>query len=187
VDEAFLLDINRIATEANSRWVIRALYKLRGEWKLTLGQWQEAAVQFEEHIRMTREVNLDASWSEARLVLTHVKLGHLAGSLESADRISATANPPHAALAELYLVLGEPEKTRRSALAGYMEAWGDGEPYVDFQTLRQCRRVLQAIGEPEPQLKSFDPTGVKPFAFEAKLAAYLDKKREENSSLENAV
>jgi hypothetical protein len=41
-------------------------------------------------------------------------------------------------------------------------------------------RCSKPRGDPEPQLKPFDPASLKPFAFEDKLAAYPDKKVEES-------
>ncbi len=186
LDEAFLVNIGETAKNANSRWVIRALYWLRGEWKLSLSEWGEAAAQFEEHIRMTREVNLDPSWSEARLAFAHVKLGQHQGALLLADRLSKICDPPHAALAELYLALDEQEKAGKAALAGYTEAWGDGAPFVAFRPLQQCRKVFHALGGSEPQLRPFDPASVKPFAFEEKLIAYVNKKEEKNRAFRPA-
>lgn len=179
VDDALLSKIDELAKEGNSRGIIRSVAWLRGEWNLALGNWGKAAEFFDEHIRMTREVNLVASWEEARLALAQLKLGESHPFSDTADRIASVDDPPHAALAELYLALGEFEKARKCVYAAYVEAWSAGPPYVCWRTLEQCRRIYEALGDPEPKLPHFDPKTVQPFSFEAKLSAYLEKKAEE--------
>ena len=60
VDEDLLLKIDQLAATANSRFVIRAMSWLRGEWHLSSGEWAKAASFFEENVKLTREVNMDS-------------------------------------------------------------------------------------------------------------------------------
>jgi hypothetical protein len=179
VDTDLHAKIDRIAQDANSRFVIRAMCWLRGEWNLEMGEWERAGACFEEEIRMAREVNIDSSSAEVRLAFTHVKSGQSHGVEELAERISAMDDPPYASLAELYLALGNCAKARNQVRAGYIEAWGAGSPWVCWRTLRQCRAIYKALGDPEPQLPPFDPSKIESYAFEAPLRTYLQKKAEE--------
>jgi tetratricopeptide (TPR) repeat protein len=179
VEEGLLSKIDQLAIGGNSRWVIRAMSWLRGEWHLSRSELGKAAKCYEEYIRLTREANMDAYWAEARQALAQLKLGESHSFRELADRISAVDDPPNAALAELYLALGEHEKARRYVQAGYVEAWSAGPPYVCWRTLQHCRRIFEALGDPEPQLVPFDDRNAQPFSFEAKLSAYLQKKEQE--------
>lgn len=179
LDHGDLSEVERLAREGNSRGLIRQLLWLRGEWHFSRGEWQEAATDFEEHVKMTREVNLIPSWSEARLALAQVKMGHSIPLHELTHRLSTAKDPPYLPLAELYLAVGENENARRQAHAAYKKAWGVGAPYVDWKTLQQARTVFAALGDPEPQLPAFDSTDQKPLAFESKLRAYLEKKASE--------
>jgi hypothetical protein len=66
------------------------------------------------------------------------------------------------------------------ALAGYKWAWADGPPYYHHWDLQRCCAVLQALGEPEPQLPHFDPAKVEPIPYEPdvrRLLAEHAKKR----------
>jgi tetratricopeptide (TPR) repeat protein len=177
MDQAVLADAENIATRGNNRPRIRAIHWLRGEWHLALGQWAEAASAFEEDIRMTREVNLSAAKTEPRLALAQVRLSRKHDARETADRLAELEEPPNWELAELYLALGDLEKARQYVLPAYKEAWADGEPYADWWPLQRCREVLQALGEPEPQLPKFDPANFPPIPYEVKVLEYIEKKK----------
>jgi hypothetical protein len=172
--------IDRLAKDANSRFVIRAMCWLRGEWNLERGDWERAGEYFEEELRMLREVNMDSSHAEVRLALTQLITKGSDGIEEIANRIAALDDPPYASLAELYLALGDCENARKQAHVGYVEAWGVGMPWICWRTLRQCRAIFKALGDAEPQLPPFDPGKLRAYAFEAPLRAYLQTKVEEN-------
>jgi len=179
LDHGTLSPVEGLAREGNSRGLIRSLLWLRGEWHLSRGGWQEAATDFEEHVKMTREVNLIPSWSEARLALVQLKLGLSNQFDELTNRLSTVKDPPDLALADLCLALGDDENAKKQAHAAYRKAWGGGAPYVDWKTLQQTRTVFAALDEPEPQLPAFNSTDQKPLAFGSKLRAYLEKKASE--------
>jgi hypothetical protein len=129
---------------------------------------------------MTREVNLTAPSSEARLALAQAKLGRTQSAREAADRLSQLEDPPHLNLAELYTILNDLEATRRHIQPAYKKAWADGEPYSFWWELQRCRKVLQTLGDPEPQLPKFDPANFPPLPYETKVREYIEKKRAEN-------
>lgn len=176
LDEATMGEAESLAEKGNNRQHIRALHWLRGEWQLSLGHWDEAVSAFEEEIRMMREVNLSTAESEARLAFARAKMGQTQVAREEAERLSElrTAN---LALSELYLATGDLEKARRYVRSAYEWAWGDGEPYANWWHLQRCREVLQALGEPEPQLPKFDPANFLPLPYEAKVLEYIERLR----------
>ena len=179
LSEAFLESAERIAIEGNNRFSMRELCALRGEWKLSLGESAEAADAFEEYIRMTREADIDASREEALLAIAQSGMGRTDQAREAAERLSALGNPPHVVLAEVFLALGDVEKARHRVIPGYDAAWGEGAPYVHWWDLQRCRKVLAALGDPEPVLAPFDPSTIKPFSWDPKLREYLEKVRKE--------
>jgi hypothetical protein len=128
---------------------------------------------------MSREVNLSCSSAEALLALAHAKLGRTQAARESAERQAGLEDPPNLELAELYLALGDAAGARRHILPAYKQAWADGEPYADWWPLQRCRKVLQALGDPEPQLPKFDPANYPPLPYEAKVLEYIAKKNAE--------
>jgi tetratricopeptide (TPR) repeat protein len=177
LDEATLAEAEDVAKKGNNRLQIRNLHWLRGEWQHSLGHWDEAANSFEEEIRMIWEINLSAANSEARLALAQAKMGRTQVAREEAERLSELENPPNLDLAELFLALGDLEKARRYILPAYKRAWADGEPYSLWCLLQRCRKVLQALGEPEPQLPKFDPANFPPLPYEAKVLEYIERLR----------
>jgi tetratricopeptide (TPR) repeat protein len=176
LDDATLINAEKIAIQGNNRSRIRDLYSLRGEWHLSLGQWTEAATALEEGIRMTREVSLSAADSEARLAFAQAKLGRIQSARQEAERLFELEAPPYMSLAELNLVVGNLEKARLQVLPAYEKAWADGEPYVNWWHLQRCRRVLQALGDPEPQLPKFDAANFGPLPYEGRVLEYIKRK-----------
>lgn len=176
LDEATMGDAESLAEKGNNRQHIRALHWLRGEWQLSLGHWDEAVSAFEDEIQMMREINLSTTEPEARLAFARAKMGQTLVAREEAERLSELS-APNLALSELYLALGDLEKARRYVLSAYEWAWGDGEPYSNWWHLQRCRKVLQALGEPEPQLPRLDPANFPPLPYEAKVLEYIERLR----------
>ncbi len=84
---------------------------------------------------------------------------------------------------ERLVAVNQTDRVRDHALKGYEWAWANGPPYVRHRYLEECRAVLHALNEPEPQLPPFDPEKHKPFPWEADihrmLEAHAAKKRAE--------
>jgi uncharacterized caspase-like protein/tetratricopeptide (TPR) repeat protein len=178
LDEAMLVNAEQVAVRGNNRTRIRDFHSLRGEWHLSLGQWTAAATAFEEGIRMAREVNLSAADSEARLAFAQAKLGRIQFASEEAERLSELDVPPSPSLAELYLALGDLDRVRQQVLPAYRTAWADGEPYVNWWALQRCRKVLQVLGDPEPELPKFAASTLEPMPYEANVLDYIKRKKE---------
>ena len=59
-------------------------------------------------------------------------------------------------------------------MGAYKDWWGDGPPFHHHWGLEDCRRVLAAVGEPEPMLPSCDLTKIVPFDFEADVERLIE-------------
>ncbi len=161
----------------------RGTLALAGAWHQSQGGDTEAIDAFAQAIAMAHEVHLRDTDSEARRGLSLARLGRTAEAQAAAD--SAERDPPHAALASLYLALNQPDKARDHALKGHEWAWANGPPYVDHWPLEECRAVLRALNEPEPERPPFDPARHPPFPWEADIHRMLEeharKQREEDT------
>jgi hypothetical protein len=169
-----------IAQSGNNRWVMRGLEELRGELALQHGDVHQAITGFERAIEMAQTVGVPVGRLEARLALAKAIAGDREQAREICDRLSELAQPPDVELAAAYLEIGDRDKAREHALKGYRWAWAEGPPYSYWWQLEQCRAVLKALGEPEPNLPAFDPKAVEPLPFEAeirKLIAELKGKK----------
>jgi tetratricopeptide (TPR) repeat protein len=132
-------------------------------WRQAQSKYQGALDAFEDLISLANEAGSQHLPDyEAHRAVSLAALGRQ----EEARRVTAKVNhgkdPPHVPLALLHLELGDQVKARTHALAGYKEAWGEGPPYHDHWLLEDCRKVLAAVGEPEPVLPPFDPSKVPP-------------------------
>jgi len=129
---------------------------------------------------MAREVGQRDAQSEALRSLSLVQLGRADEARATAAALSAERDPPHVAMAQLWLALNQRDKARDHALRGYKWAWADGPPYSRHWELSACEAVLNALDEPLPVLRPYDPARVEPLPYEADirrlLAEHADKK-----------
>jgi hypothetical protein len=107
--------------------------------------------------------------------LSLTALGRQEEARRVALKIDRGKDSPYVPLALLYLELGNRTKACSHALAGYSQAWGEGPPYHDHWDLEDCRKVLLALGEPEPILPPFDLSRVEPFDFEPEVERLIEK------------
>ena len=141
------------------------------------GKHHEAALAaFGDLIALGRETGWqDLPDHEVLRALSLLAMGGQEEALKVAEKVDQGKKPPHVPLALLYLELGDKAKAHSHALAGYKKAWGEGPPYHNHWWLEDCRKVLAAIGEPEPQLPPFDPAKVEAFDFEPAIERQIEK------------
>ncbi len=152
----------------------RWLLSLSGEHRLAKGDNAGAEADFARAIAMAHGANLSDTSAEARRGLALARLPGRASDAADAAA-SVERDPPHCDMAELYLALGDRDKARQHALAGYKRYWADGPPFTQHWYLETCRRVLRELGEPEPVLPPFDPAKIRPIEYEADLLRLLEE------------
>jgi len=149
----------------------RGLLNLSGRLHLAYDRNAAAEADFARAIEMARATGLRDTESEAGRGLALVRLGRRADA--EAAAASAEHDPPRAELAELYLELGETDKARLHAQAGYDWYRADGPPFTDHWNLQRCRAVLARLNEPVPDPPPFDPAKQEPIPFEADVLRLL--------------
>ncbi|HEV7893609.1 MAG TPA: DUF4062 domain-containing protein [Pyrinomonadaceae bacterium] len=179
LEEKHLAYAKQLARAGRNRGTVRRLHRLRGEWRLEQGRWEQAAESLHEALRMAREVGQPDSNSEALLLLAKFRSGRIPAPRDEAERLAKVEEPPHQALAELWLAMGDRERAKSHALAAYKWAWGDGEPYVFRYYLNKARALLGQLGAEVPDLPPYDPARDEKFAWEEKLAAAIEGLRAE--------
>lgn len=175
----------QLAKQGNSRYTIRELYRLQGNWQLAQANWQVAVNSFGEALRMARETNLVDSSAETGLALSKYHLGQLTEPEQEAVRLEGLRTQDNYLLAQLWRAIGNKEKAKEWALQAYTAAWGSGEPYVHRYNLNQATALLQELGEPIPQLPPYDPAKDEKFPWEAKIEAIIAKLQVEKEAKEN--
>jgi len=181
--EADIATGERLAAEGQNRTDIRNLHRLRGDWRLTQGEWALAAASYQEAVRLARDTRsvIDAG-SETGLALAKHHLGQLANPREEAERLAQLRNPAHRLLAQLWLALGDTAQAKHHALAAYKWAWADGEPYVHRYELTKTTELLNELGVPIPNLPPYDPAKDEPFPWEADVRGAIEKLRAEKKA-----
>ncbi len=180
LQEAHLAEAQRLAAQGKDRGIIRALHRLRGDWRLTQGEWALAAASYQEAVRLARDTRsvIDAD-SETGLALAKHRLGQLTNPREEAERLAQLRDPAHRLLARLWLALGDTAQAKHHALAAYQWAWADGEPYVNRYELTQTTALLQQLNVPIPNLPPYDPTKDEKLPWEDEVRAAIEKLRAE--------
>jgi hypothetical protein len=183
LQEAHLAEAERLAAQGKDRTIIRALHRLRGDWRLTQGEWALAAASYQEAVRLARDTRsvIDAA-SETGLALAKHHLDQLAHPREEAERLAQLRDPAHRKLAQLWLALGDTAQAKHHALAAYQWAWADGEPYVNRYELTQTTALLQQLNVPIPNLPPYDPTKDEKLPWEDEVRAAIEKLRAEKEA-----
>lgn len=183
LQEEHLAEAERLAAQGKDRSIIRLLHRLRGDWRLTQGEWELAAASYQEAVRLARDTRsvIDAA-SETGLALAKHHLGQLANPREEAERLAQLRDPAHRLLAQLWLALGDTEQAKHHALAAYKDAWADGEPYVNRYELTQTTDLLQQMNVPIPNLPPYDPAKDEKLPWEDKVRAAIEKLRAEKET-----
>ena len=176
--EEILASAMRSAERQRERFDCRELCELRGLWLQSRSLYAEAESAYEKAARMGREIGAVTFGVESRIALVRAKQGNTASSVEVANRIAHLAQDVD--MAELYLALNDREKATKFALAGYKHEWADGMPYSHGRNLQRCRIVLDAVGEPEPILSSFEECKAEPLSYEAEVRALIEELKEGN-------
>lgn len=178
LQEEHLAEAERLAAQGKDRSIIRALHRLRGDWRLTQGKWALAAASYQEAVRLARDTRsvIDAD-SETGLALAKHHRSQLANPREEAERLAQLRNPAHRLLAQLWLALGDAAKAKHHALAAYRWAWADGEPYVNRYALTQTTELLQQMNIPIPNLPPYDPAKDEKLPWEDEVRAAIEKLR----------
>jgi hypothetical protein len=151
--EEHLVRAERLARAAKNRIAVRGLHGLRGQWRLERGEWALAAESLREAVSMARAVGQTDAAAETRLALAGFQLGELADPPHEAEQFANAKRPAHRALADLWLAIGDREQATQHALAAYMWAWADGEPYVYRYELNKARALLEKLGAEIPNLR----------------------------------
>lgn len=168
---------NKVNASSNrpgqNRKTIRNLHRLRGEWRLSRGEYALAAESLQDAIRMAHEAGFPDPESETLLALARFRLNLLPAAREEALRLSAGTDPAHLPLAELWPALADTERAARHARAAYRRAWADGEPYVRRYSLDRAGTLLQQLGEDIPALPAYDPAQYPINPWEDQIAAAI--------------
>jgi tetratricopeptide (TPR) repeat protein len=174
-------DIERVRS-AGQRTPERRLWQIAGEWHLSLGDHAAAIEAFSNAIEMARVVGQRDLQSEALRGVSLALLGHKTEADQIATALVAERDPPHIALARLFLALNQHDKARVHARTGYAWAWADGPPHCRKWELEACRSVLRELDEPEPVLPPYDPGRIPPLPHEAEIRRILDERRKERTT-----
>ena len=122
---------------------------------------------------MAREVGQRDPRSEALRGVSLARLERENEASSTATALLAERDPPHVALAELWLALNQRDKARDHALLGYKWAWADGPPYSRQRELQTCLDLLNTLNEREPLLPSYDSARIEPLPCEADIRRLL--------------
>ena len=169
---------------------LRILEEAAG-WYQDCGAHEEALTAFNELIALTNTTSERDSVSlyQARRAQSVIALGRTEEAWPIILQFEKHRNKPNSFSARHYLTLGDHQKAREHALDAYKDLWGDGPPFQDHWALEDCREVLRALNEAEPELPPFDPSKIEPFDFEADVERLIEnqiRKKQEKDDTKNS-
>ena len=97
----------------------------------------------------------------------------ISNKLSLADIANAIDSPPSFTAKILQLL------TKNNCVINSVRGPNGGFYITDKAKQLQLRKVLEALGDPEPQLPKFDPANFPPLPYEAKVLEYIEKKKAE--------
>ncbi|MCP4612543.1 MAG: DUF4062 domain-containing protein [Planctomycetes bacterium] len=180
--EEHIIHAEQLAREGKNRLIIRGLHILRGLWQLEQDRHAVAAGSFREAVRMARAIGQTDEVAEALLALVEFHLNELTNPREEAERLATYKDTDDQTLAELWFAIGDIEQAKKHALAAYMGAWADGEPYVCRYELNKARALLEQLGADIPDLPPYDPAKDEKLPWEDEVAAAIEKLRDEKEA-----
>jgi tetratricopeptide (TPR) repeat protein len=176
--------LDEAATRERSWRFRRGLAGLRYELLVRQGEFEQALAAVHEHEHLGRNAGLEVAPAASAFLLA--KLGRASEATAAVEESLARfprihpAQRPHRDLARALWELGrQPAAAAQPSLA-YRQAWADGPPNSNHWDLRDARELLQAMGEPIPDLPVRDPTTVKA-PLEDEVRAFIAKLEAENS------
>ena len=157
--------INESASRPSS-WVHRRyLAELHRELFIRERQHAAALAVEQEGDQLRRNAGLDVAPACSAFLLAKLgQTGEAEAAVEEAlTRLSRVhpAKRPYRYLALALRELGRVDEAREHARLAYRQAWADGPPNCFYWELRDARDLLDAMGEPYPDLPVTDPTTVK--------------------------
>jgi tetratricopeptide (TPR) repeat protein len=124
---------------------------LRGEFALRRGELDTAVYYFNRLLDFCQETMQDH-----KNALGGLARAHLAKKNKELARAFTEKGADDLSAAEVWLALGDKNKARQAALKAYKESWADGPPYSWWYGLRKASEILKELGEPMPDLLTFD-------------------------------
>ncbi|GAB4522395.1 MAG: hypothetical protein OHK0046_34860 [Anaerolineae bacterium] len=174
------------AVEGRHSLIYRQIKGWQGEAVLQLGDTQAALRWFEESLQLHRKSGSDdTAWVLGGMARAYALLGdgdRARAIIEDNDFDSKEVIN----VAEVYHILGEHDQARQYALHAYKRAWADGPPYVWWWHLERAKAVLDALGEPYPDLPPYDPARIGKFPYEDEILAVIEREKAKRAAARQA-
>ncbi|MCB9452305.1 MAG: DUF4062 domain-containing protein [Anaerolineaceae bacterium] len=171
-----------LAIRGNNALIFRQVKGLRGEAALAAGDFTLAARHFEESIQLYRQSGSSfTDWVLGGLARAYANMGEHNRAREIIEQ-----GINYIDAAEVYLIIGDHEKAREYALQAYEAAWADGPPYVWWWGLERAKAVLDALGEPYPDLPPYDPAKIGKFPYQDEIEALIEREQAKRAAEKEA-
>ena len=181
--EKMLEQTYSIALQGRNTGRLPYIWALNAEFLLQKNKPGEALDYIEQAIELSNKTGVPAADYLALRVLALLKANSdnnvenlIEGALEKAGKLEIYT-PTHVIAAEVFHLLGQHSKAKEQALKAYKIAWADGPPYIRWNDLEQCKKLLKEMNIPEPELPPFDPNKLEPIPFEAEVRAVIEELR----------
>lgn len=183
LDATKVLDnIRLLIDEGKNSLALYQFKSLLGEIALQEGKYDLSVNLFEEAVQLRRKTGAqDEGLSLGGLAKAKAYIG----KHSEAREIIESANFGGIIAAEVYQRIGETDRARDYAINAYKWAWSDGSPYVWWWALERAKAVLDALGEPYPDMPPFDERKIGKFPYQDEVEALIEKLKREKEAKED--
>lgn len=170
-----------IALQRRNALDLRELKRWRGELALRSEDYDIAISNFEEALKDARKQgSVEVTTYLACLARAYVSVDVQKAQQYAEEALAQTykirVHDMYSLLAEMYLILDDKKPAKEYAIKAYKDAWADGEPYAWWWGLKRSKAVLDALGEPYPDMPPFDESKIGKIPYEDEIREYIRSK-----------
>lgn len=179
-DEA-LNQTEKLGQQGRNAETLRQLKRWRGEVALNDNNSADTISYFEDALKDARQQgSVEVATYLACLARAYASIDEEKARQYAEEALGQTykmeEHDMYSSLAEAYLTMDDKDLAKQYALEAYKWAWADGEPFSWWWGLKRSKAVLDALGEPYPDMPAYDESKIGKIAHEDEIRAYIRKK-----------
>ncbi len=169
----------KLAEEKKDIWDQTLFLRFYSVWQLEIDRGQKALEAIDKALNLANQMGSFKPSLHAARACALAKTGRIEDAKRELKLINSGKN--HLA-AKAWYIIGDIEKAKEIGLAAYKDAWGLGAPYQNSYTLIRSEKLLKMLGEPVPDLPTFDESKLPEVALEKEIKELITELKEKKKN-----